>query len=69
LDCSAVCASCHRQSCYNSPPLESTVEENDNFNNTSINLNDVIEQETEEIETPENVYYSDGYEMEEEEEI
>jgi len=68
LDCSAVCASCHGQSCYNSPPLKSTVEENDNSNNSSIYTKDVMEQATEEIETPENVYYSDGYEMEEEEE-
>jgi len=69
LDCSAVCANCHGQSCYNSPPLESTVEENDNSNNISINSNDVMEQTTEEIESSENVYYSDGYEIEEEEEI
>ncbi|KAE9528592.1 hypothetical protein AGLY_012167 [Aphis glycines] len=69
LDCSAVCANCHGQSCYNSPPLESTVEENDNSNNTYINPNDVMEQAAEEIETSENIYYSDGYEMEEEEKI
>lgn len=50
LDCSAVCASCHGQSCYDLPLLESTTEEYDNANNTSIiNPIDVLEQATEEI--------------------
>lgn len=34
LDYSAVCASCRGQSCNNSPHIENTVVEKDNFNDT-----------------------------------
>lgn len=67
LDCSAICASCHGQSCYNSPPLDGTVEENDNFDDIFIDPLDSMEQVTEEIETLENVY-GDGDNMEEKDE-
>lgn len=67
LDCSTVCVSCHGQSYHNSPSLESTVDENNISNNTSISSVN-FKEHTEKIIILEN-NYGNGDKIEEEEEI